>query len=473
MPEVVSALEKSLKQKGYDPHHVKVTDLFPALSKSIRSVLLEDRARIKKITSYIEFGNYLRRELGNDFLAVMAMGEVARIRNGKKKSSKPHAYIIDQIKSEDELELLREVYGLNFFQMSVYSARDVRVDNLSRHAAHDKRSGDKNSFRHEAETLVTRDEGEKIPNGQKVGRIFQLADVVINADRVEPNRDVVAQVDRFIEVLFGSNRHSPSRMEYGMYLAYSAALRSLDLSRQVGAAVFRSTGEVASLGTNEVPKANGGTYWADGDVDAREYTRGSDSNDVRKTELLNEILEIVLGEEYSLSDTDSARLADSQFMDTLEYGRIVHAEMCALTDAARLGVSVAGGTIYCTTFPCHMCAKHIVASGLANVVFLEPYPKSLTADLHSDSVRIQGTSRGTYDAFPAVSFVHFFGITPRRYRELFARTKRKTAGKFMPYQKSQPMPVISTVLPGYLNREGDLFTLGVKKFTELAKREAA
>lgn len=473
VPEVVAALSKTLADKGYSPHHVKVTDLFPALASSIKTVNIDQSARIKKITSYIEFGNFLRQQLGNDILAVLSMGEIARIRNNKKKNGRSRAYIIDQIKSEDELELLREVYGVNFFQVSVYSARDVRVDNLSRHAAHDRRSGDKNSFRHEAETLVTRDEGEKFKYGQKVGKIFQLADVVINADRVEPKRDIQSQVERFTEVLFGSNRHSPSRMEYGMYLAYSAALRSLDLSRQVGAAVFRKTGEIAALGTNEVPKATGGTYWAESEYDAREHTRGGDSNDIRKTELLNEILEIVLGENYHLSDVDSSRLAESQFMDALEYGRIVHAEMCALTDAARLGISVAGGTLYCTTFPCHMCAKHVVASGIESVVFLEPYPKSLTADLHSDSVRIQGTSRGTYDNFPSVSFVHFFGITPRRYRELFARTKRKSAGKFEPYQRSEPMPVISTVLPGYLNREADLFKLGINKVADLARREAA
>lgn len=473
VPNVVASLSKSLRDKGYSPHHIKVTDLFPALAKSVKTASLDDSARIKKINSYIEFGNFLRKQLGNDILAVLAMGEIARTRNGKKKAGKARAYIIDQIKSEDELELLREVYGVNFFQVSVYSARDVRVDNLSRDAAHDRRSGDKNSFRNEAETLVTRDEGEKEDYGQRVGKIFQLADVVINADRVEPRRDVVSQVERFVEVLFGSNRHSPSRMEYGMYLAYSAALRSLDLSRQVGAAIFRQTGEIAALGTNEVPKAHGGTYWADSEYDAREHTKGADSNDLRKTELLNEILEIVLGEDYEVSEVNKEKLSESQFMDALEYGRIIHAEMCALTDAARLGVSVAGGTLYCTTFPCHMCSKHVVASGISTVVFLEPYPKSLTADLHSDSVKIQGTARGTYDNFPSVSFVHFFGITPRRYRELFARGKRKVSGRFVPYELNEPSPVISTVLPAYLNREADLFRLGINKFAGLAKQEAA
>jgi tRNA(Arg) A34 adenosine deaminase TadA len=184
-------------------------------------------------------------------------------------------------------------------------------------------------------------------------------------------------------------------------------------------------------------------------------------------------LEIVLGEDYEVSEVNKEKLSESQFMDALEYGRIIHAEMCALTDAARLGVSVAGGTLYCTTFPCHMCSKHVVASGISTVVFLEPYPKSLTADLHSDSVKIQGTARGTYDNFPSVSFVHFFGITPRRYRELFARGKRKVSGRFVPYELNEPSPVISTVLPAYLNREADLFRLGINKFAGLAKQEAA
>ena len=38
--------------------------------------------------------------------------------------------------------------------------------------------------------------------------------------------------------------------------------------------------------------------------------------------------------------------------------------------------------------------KHVVAAGIAKVVFLEPYPKSLTANFHGGSVRIEGADRG-------------------------------------------------------------------------------
>ena len=40
-----------------------------------------------------------------------------------------------------------------------------------------------------------------------------------------------------------------------MFAAKAAALRTLDLSRQVGAAIFSADGEIISMGSNEVPKA--------------------------------------------------------------------------------------------------------------------------------------------------------------------------------------------------------------------------
>ncbi len=65
-------------------------------------------------------------------------------------------------------------------------------------------------------------------------------------------------------------------------------------------------------------------------------------------------------------------VCDAQIMDIIEFGRMIHAEMSALTDAARLGRSTKDATLYCTTYPCHLCAKHIVAAGIMRVVFLLP-----------------------------------------------------------------------------------------------------
>lgn len=153
-------------------------------------------------------------------------------------------------------------------------------------------------------------------------------------------------------------------------------------------------------------------------------------------------------------------------MDALEYGRIVHAEMSALSDAARLGRAVKDSILYCTTFPCHMCAKHIVASGVDQVVFLEPYPKSLAVDLHSDSVEVEGSDRGPYEGFPSVRFEHFYGITPRRYRELFQRGKRKddNLGQFQRYIRGKKKPLIQIIFPFYIIFEEEVIPKITKKY---------
>ncbi|MCP2807341.1 deaminase, partial [Salmonella enterica subsp. enterica serovar Typhimurium] len=69
-------------------------------------------------------------------------------------------------------------------------------------------------------------------------------------------------------------------------------------------------------------------------------------------------------------------LKDTGLLGITEYGRAVHAEMEALLSAARNGIAIRGGTLYTTTYPCHNCAKHIVAAGIKKVKFVEPYPKS-------------------------------------------------------------------------------------------------
>ncbi len=135
-------------------------------------------------------------------------------------------------------------------------------------------------------------------------------------------------------------------------------------------------------------------------------------------------------------------------MAALEYGRMIHAEMSAITDAARLGRPLQGATLFTTTFPCHMCAKHIVAARIANVVFLEPYPKSLASELHSDSIHIEGQSREQFDSFPSVNFSHFYGISPRRYRDLFERGSRKDEDGRL--SKSPNQPMIEITIPVYL-----------------------
>jgi deoxycytidylate deaminase len=462
----VAAFRLYLENEGYKVIEIKVTDSFGWLKnvikpkKELLSSPLQDR-----YASHIAYGNQLRAYFQDDSaLAAISVGEVVRKR--PKKKARPDvepfskaAYLIHQFKRKEEVELLRSVYGRLFFQVSVYSRRGSRVDYLSQRFAEGMNSADANRYRSDAEALVQQDENEvDQPHGQRVGKIFHDADFIINSDLNSPS--VSDQVNRFGELIFNSNSISPTKFEYGMFLAKAAALRTLDLSRQVGAAIFSQTGEIISLGSNEVPKALGGTYWSDDKFDDREWVRGIDSNDKRKREILTGIFDAIAPNENHKKWLQKKEVIGSQFMDALEYGRIVHAEMSAISDAARNGRAIRNSILYSTTFPCHMCAKHIVAAGIQTVIFLEPYPKSLASDLHSDSIEIEGSDRGQYTDFPAVRFEHFFGVTPRRYRDLFERGKRKTdEGVFQAYRDGVKRPFIDIKAPFYFALERTVIKL--------------
>ena len=115
-----------------------------------------------------------------------------------------------------------------------------------------------------------------------------------------------------------------------------------------------------------------------------------------------------------------------------------------------------GPSRYTTTFPCHNCAKHIVAAGIRRVVYVEPYPKSRALDLHDDSITLTGEAG-------KVRFEPFSGIGARRFIDLFsmrlsggaamARKVRRAAGDVVKWDRETaqlrvPMPSIS-----YIDRE--------------------
>lgn len=63
----------------------------------------------------------------------------------------------------------------------------------------------------------------------------------------------------------------------------------------------------------------------------------------------------------------------------------VHAEQNAIIQAAKLGVSVQGATLYCTHQPCSICAKMIINSGISKVVFREGYPDDFSLEMFSEA----------------------------------------------------------------------------------------
>ena len=55
-----------------------------------------------------------------------------------------------------------------------------------------------------------------------------------------------------------------------------------------------------------------------------------------------------------------------------KYAFIQHAEVAAIAAAAKEGIETEGATMYCTLFPCNVCAQAIIMAGIVRLVTEEP-----------------------------------------------------------------------------------------------------
>ncbi len=98
--------------------------------------------------------------------------------------------------------------------------------------------------------------------------------------------------------------------------------------------------------------------------------------------------------------------------------------MDALFSAARTGVSLVGTRMFVTTFPCHYCARHIVAAGVDEVQYIEPYPKSKALNLHKDAIAIEHSGwKPPSSGGNRVLFRPFSGVAPQLYKRAFTKDR--------------------------------------------------
>lgn len=432
--EVFRQLEGGLKRFGYVCEPVRLSALlrqfFPDLSTSPIDAYIEEHQKA---------GNSLRTKLGRaDALALAAVAEVRAIREertglagNEQRPLSRVAYLIRSLKTPEEVSTLRDLYGDRFVVFSAYAARDTRVDHLARLIADSSLSRKNESqSRAKAEKLVATDEAEEADEfGQNVRGAFPLADFFVDA---RSPAALSSSIERCLDIFFGDPFRTPSRDEISMFHAHAAALRSAELGRQVGATVATSNGVLIATGTNEVAKRGGGLYWEGDEHDDRDFRRGEDTNEVRRGRLVEELIarmreEGWLKPKYAKVDANRflAVFDDTRLASLIEFGRAVHAEMAALMDAAMRGVGVQGCTLYTTTFPCHLCARHVVAAGIERLVYIHPYPKSLAAQLYEDSIAVDQAHPPDH----VIMFEPFVGVAPQRFVDLFTAGKRKDAGR--------------------------------------------
>jgi len=69
--------------------------------------------------------------------------------------------------------------------------------------------------------------------------------------------------------------------------------------------------------------------------------------------------------------------------------RPTHAEQNAICQAAKLGISINGATLYCKMEPCPTCAKMIINSGIERVVCEKKYQSGASELLKKAGVKVE------------------------------------------------------------------------------------
>ncbi len=444
---VINTIKKLAKHYSYESEVIKLSDIIISYT-NVNVIGYDQYDRVVKL---MDAGNDLRNSTSdNSILGKMAAIKISKQRENHKK---PVIYIINSLKHPEEVAVLRDIYGNGFYLFAIHSSEKTRDVFLKKecHIDSDK----------QRKELIERDKDEHLGYGQRTSAAFHLADFFVteNGD----NKKIWNSLERFFDLIFGDPFRTPTFQEYAMFMAYASSIKSADLSRQVGA-VITHLDDILSTGANECPKPYGGTYWPEfneknneiSDVKGgRDYTRGCDHNAHEKQQIINRLKSNMPKKEADILDEN---IANSGLQDITEYGRVVHAEMDAILGCARRGVSCLGTIMFCSTFPCHNCAKHIVASGIKKVVYIEPYPKSKAFDMHDDSI-----SDNPNDKSGKVIFRPFVGVGPRQYINFFSlhlsmggKISRKEKGTAIKaaWERKNAVPRLKLHPVSYLEIEG-------------------
>jgi cytidine deaminase len=421
-----TAIEQSLATFGYDVELVRLSDSLPQQ----KGEPYDDRTE-----HLIEAGNKICREKKTGE-AVLQLGieKLRKTREKREEAGKAptlgrRAVIFDSLKRPAEVNLLKNVYGPWFVLIGAQADLDNRLGYLRAQIQRSRTVWSDDQIDTRASDLVRLDRHEDDQYGQDVLNTFPKADVFLD---LSGRRSLNDQVDRFFSVIFGL-RVAPSDEEQGMAAAFLASHRSTSSARRVGAALTKGEKQASliAVGMNEVAKPSGG-HPEDVSVRDPHYTIG-DYNKSRIRKILASTLEgLAKGKlinadvvkriekdaslEALIDELLEGPLKDSPIRHLIEFYKSVHAEMSAILDAARRGVPTQDLTLYSTTYPCHLCAKEIVAAGIAEVIYIEPYPKSLAQAMYDDQISESAEDKETR----RIPFRPFVGISPTRFGELLA-----------------------------------------------------
>ncbi|HVF04653.1 MAG TPA: hypothetical protein VNA20_07435 [Frankiaceae bacterium] len=439
--EFKDALRAALTSYRYAVHDVKLSDLLRNEALR-RGEDVPTRHEEDRVAALMDEGDRLCNESKTGsavaLLGVAAMRGIRRLGNAARgieddaaAASVPlprTAYLLDSLKRPAEITHLRRLYGDHFVVVSLQASIERRTTELN--AKIKLRRASSQDVGSIVSRLIERDLRERDELGQNTLLAFPMADVFIDLER-----DVPQQVTSVVDLLFDSPRaRQPTVAEFSMSVAEIASTRSSELGLKVGAALVTAAGDVVGLGHNAHPEAGAAPTFDASLIDITELL--VDTLASLPPDVLADRARAALGadpDEFA-NELLNGPLRQSRLRGLIEFQRPVHAEMNALLAALRGRAAIAGTTMFVTAFPCHHCARHLVALGLT-VTYLAPYPKSRAESM--------------YGAAVGASFHPFTGIAPRRYAALFSVTvdRKDVTGARRPWGEAERASAIPKVDP--------------------------
>lgn len=300
--------------------------------KNFRYISLSDIVRKEATSRLTAHTRENLQSIGNELRSAFGSGILGqRIRNEVEKEPLIN-WVIDGIRNPAEAFELKKLDNFKLIGIS------ARPEVLLKRLMERRRETEASANEQELMEKLKKETGQDEPaSGQQIGKCLAMANYsIINEGTFA---ELEKKLNHFIGLLTGKER--PTFDEIFMEISYAWSRRATCLRRRVGAVIAKD-GQQLTAGYNGAPRGLPHCAELGG--------------------CLREKLGIPSGQRHELC-------------------RGTHAEQNAITQAAKFGISIEGGIIYCNTYPCVICTKMILNAGLKKVVYDSNYDDSLAKEL--------------------------------------------------------------------------------------------
>lgn len=298
--------------------------------------------------------------------------------------------------------------------------------------------------------------GQDIFISQNIQKCIEISDIHLNnPDRQEfNNNELSSQLFWYVSLILHPGLVTPTSIERGMQLAFSAKLNSGCISRQVGAVVTDSNYSIKAVGWNSTPEGQTPCILKS----ASELLDGGKDQVYSSYERTNEKFQNIMNCTYSAaisSEHLKGRKVSYCFKDIQNkieneknqvHTRSLHAEENAFLQIAKYGGEpLQGGFLFTTASPCELCSKKAYQLGISKVIYIDPYP-----GISKEHILSSGALKP--------DLILFRGAIGRAYHRLYQ--------PLMAYKDELQM------LTGYVINDGSIVKSNAERIRELEKENA-